>query len=202
MSKTLNHNLKPWAWILLILLVAFIILCNWSCSPAKKLDAAEKRVLADIESVKRVRGATADLFPCSNDTVTNTVHDTTTNTLVKTVSKTDTVIKDGIKYVFNTDTAYFEKERTIYRDRVITDHELTNRQKDSINSLRIQVGFSSGQIAELKSYIKAKGKTITNLWLVISGLILIICILLYFTLKGVITKIPGMVGGLLTKIKS
>ncbi len=154
-----NRKLLP---ILLIILTIFLIWLS-SCSEAKKLQKAENRVLADVESVKRVREKTNQLYPCSNDTVITEIHDSTTVTLTNTVRKTDTVVKNGIKYIFHTDTAFFEKTKTVYQTKVVTDNELTNRQKDTINSLRLREAAHNGTIGEVRDNLTKSNKN-TNKW--------------------------------------
>lgn len=232
MTKTLNHNLKPWVWVILILLVAFFIFCNYGCNVVKqeerKNTTAVNRVNANIELQDKVVSKWKDAHP---EQKKEEIKISEPKTILVNVEKLipDTgyrkKYRDSVLASLKSVTNCIETQKEAYdlgfdvaeqqylknKQKVICPPDTThiffmqdeiNRQKDSNNNLRVQVGFNNGQIAELQGQIKAKGKTITNLWLVISGLIVIVCLLLYFSLKGIITKIPGMVSGVITKIKS
>lgn len=154
MTESDKENAVKWgvATIAFLLMVfIFFITLFMGCSEAKKGQQAVKRVKADIDLLNQVGEAYRALKPCSNDTTTITIHDTTINTLIKTVTKTDTLRQGDTLYIFHTDTAYFEKTKTIFKEKIVTDKELTNRQKDTINSLKIQKGVQDGIIQELRS---------------------------------------------------
>lgn len=137
------------AVFVLVVFIFFITLFA-GCSEAKKGQKAANRVMADVNLLNQVGERYRQLNPCSNDTTTITVRDTTTNTLIKVVTKTDTLKQGDTLYIFHTDTAYFEKTKTIYKEKIVTDKELTNRQKDTINSLRVQQGVKNGIIQQLR----------------------------------------------------
>lgn len=159
-----------------VIIFLCIMIMTGCSSEVNKLQKAENRVLANIESVKRIRAITADIFPCSNDTVVKSIHDTTTNTLIKTVKHIDTLVKDGTKFIFHTDTAFFEKTKTVYETKVVTDKELTNRQKDSLIALHLQIAAQNGAIDEVRTNIsdarKASNKWEFYFWLLLVGAIL------------------------------
>jgi len=166
-----------------IILVAIFICIMWmfvsGCNPEKKIirqdNAAVSRVEAKVELLDRVGEQYRQLHKCANDTITNIIHDTTTTTLIKTVSHTDTVIKNGIKYISLIDTAFFEKEKTVFRDRIVTDHELTNRQKDTIISTRLQIATQNGVISEVRTNLSdQKKKTIKWEWFFYGSLFLLV----------------------------
>lgn len=137
--------------VFVIIVFIFFITLFIGCSEAKKGQNAVNRVKANINLLTQVGESYRSLFPCSNDTITTTIRDTTTNTLVKVVTKTDTLKQGDTLYIFHTDTAYFEKTKTIYKEKIVTDKELTNRQKDTINSLKVQQGVKDGVIQELRA---------------------------------------------------
>lgn len=138
-------------FVFVIITFIFFITLFIGCSEAKKGQNAVNRVKANINLLTQVGESYRSLFPCSNDTITTTVRDTTTNTLIKVVIKTDTLKQGNTIYIFHTDTAYFEKTKTIYKEKIVTDKELTNRQKDTINSLRVQSATKDGVIQELRA---------------------------------------------------
>lgn len=166
MPKTVNPYWRKRLFIIAILLVALLVwLC--SCNPTKKIERddnkAVSRVEAKVELLNRVGEQYRQLKPCSNDTLITRIHDTTTNILTNTIRHTDTITKNGVKYIYVLDTAYFEKTKTIYQDKIVTDHELTNRQKDTINSLRLREAAFSGTIAEVRTNLAEQHKA-TNKW--------------------------------------
>lgn len=147
-KEQVNHHLKILVLAILFALAAYFLT---GCSEAKKGQQAVNRVKADINLLVQVGESYRTLFPCANDTITTIIRDTTTNTLIKVVTKIDTLKQGDTLYIFHTDTAYFEKTKTIFREKIITDKELTNRQKDTINSLRVQQGVKDGIVQELRA---------------------------------------------------
>ena len=96
------------AGILWACIIGLFIFCLTGCNTLKK---AENKVLANIESVKRVRATTDALFPCFNDTILDFIHDSTVIELIQT--HTDTLTLNDTTYVHYFDTVY--KSRTITR---------------------------------------------------------------------------------------
>lgn len=164
---------------MVIVFILFMCYLLSGCNVAKKEQrrdvAAVNRVKADVTLLVQAGEAYRNLFPCSNDSIIKTIHDTTTNTLIKTVRHTDTLIKDGTKYIFHTDTAFFEKTKTVYQNTIVTDHELENRRKDTINSLRLQLATQNGTIGEIRTNLsdarKGANKWHLYFWLLFAGAI-------------------------------
>lgn len=180
MAKTIS---PIWKKIIFYTAIVFLILflswllssCNVAKREAKRDVVAVNRVKADINLLVQAGESYRTLFPCSNDSIIKTIHDTTTNTLTKTVKHTDTVVKNGIQYIFHTDTAFFEKTKTVYQNTIVTDHELENRRKDTINSLRLQLATQNGTIGEIRTNLsdanKGANKWHLYFWLLFAGAI-------------------------------
>lgn len=197
--KDANPHAVKWSSVFLIaiaLLIAAILFfgCNTEKKIIKEDNAAIERSTSKLSNLKRVAEIVRERFPCITDTVTNIVHDTTTNTLVKTVSHIDTILKAGEKYIVFRDTTYYEKGTTIFRDRIVTDKELTNRQKDTINSLRLQLAAQNGLIQEVRTNLSQARKTANKWeWFFYGSLLLLV-------LSHVIRSYVGGWFGSITKI--
>lgn len=146
------------------ILIPITLLLIISCSTEKKNQQAVKRVEANVDLLNQVGEVYRKLAPCANDTVTAWVHDSTTvtNTIVKT--KTDTFTKDGTKYIFRLDTAFFEKTRYQTQTKIVVDREKENRLTDSLNSQKVQLSYYKGRNAELNEDKAALKKSNTKLW--------------------------------------
>ena len=112
-----------------------------SCLNIKK---AENMVLADWESVKRVRATTDALLPCANDTILDFIHDSTVIELIQT--NTDTLTVNDTTYVHYFDTVY--KARTITRNSIITDNRELKKLSDTLTILRISKAESLGSLLQ------------------------------------------------------
>lgn len=152
------------------LLIPITLILLISCSAPKKDQQAVKRVIANVDLLNQVGEVYRNLKPCANDTLTEWVHDSTTVTNTITKTKVDTFIKDGTKYIFRLDTAFFEKTRWQTQTKIVVDREKENRLTDSLNSQKIQLSFYKGRNAELNDQNTFLKRTIRNLWLVIVGL--------------------------------
>lgn len=167
-----NHNLKMIVVAVLFALIAYLLT---GCSEAKKSQKAVNRVKADINLLLQVGEAYRQLKPCANDTITEFIHDSTTTTVIKEVVKKDTIVNGDTVYIITSDTIYSEKTKTIFKEKIITDKELTNRQKDTINSLRVQHGVKDGVIQELRGTISTLKKEKNNLkWYLAGSFLLLI----------------------------
>lgn len=187
--KDANPHAVKWSSVFLIAIALIIVaIIVFGCNPSKKIErqdnAAIERSTSKLSNLKRVAEIVRERFPCINDTVTNIVHDTTTNTLVKTVSHVDTILKAGEKYIVFRDTTYYEKGKTIFRDRIVTDKELTTRQKDTINSLRLQLAAQNGLIQEVRTNLsdarKLANKRNWYIWIIVGLAILSHVVRTYF----------------------
>lgn len=70
MSRSINHNLRPWLWLLLFLLVCVVVSVCTGCNPQKKINKAISTVLTDSTAFDSVGRVHARLNPCINDTAT------------------------------------------------------------------------------------------------------------------------------------
>lgn len=169
--------MKKINWLLLFIIVAvisIILMCLPSCNTVKqeqKKDLkAENRVLGNIESIKRVRNKTNQIFPAINDTVLVAIHDTTTKTLINTIHHTDTLHRKDTTYIFHTDTAEFLKTKTIYRDKIVTDTRLLNELKDSVNAHKLRESAHNGEILQQNNTIKTEHSRCNKwMWLFIAA---------------------------------
>lgn len=155
-----------------------------SCNPDKKIQRdnqkAVARVEANIELVKQVRGNTNPLFPCTADTFTVKVHDTTIVNKVQTKRDTSYQIHNDTVYTFYTDTIYTEKTNTVYSEKVTVDNNALKASNDSLNVYKLSNANKDGQILTLvNEYNSQKGRTDLYFWLFI-GSCLIIVVLIYF----------------------
>lgn len=170
--------------VFVIITFIFFITLFIGCSSGQK---AVRKVLADVDLLNQVGEKYRELKPCANDSVTITVRDTTTNTLIKVVTQTDTLKQGDTLYIFHTDTAYFEKTKTIYKEKIVTDKELTNRQKDTINSLRVQSATKDGVNQELRATNSTLKKENNHLkWYLVGSVLLAI---LSHVLRSYVPKI-------------
>ena len=170
-------NLSEIAKILLIYIIGIVLLiCLWSCNPLKK---AENKVLANVESVKRVRAVTDPLFPCANDSLVF-IHDSAT--VVETTYLRDTLVmqRNDTTFVNYYDTAIVTKLVTKNINTVVTDKHEVNKLQDSINALRLREAKLQGAIHEQRlEYIKVKDSK--SIWRMIA-----ICLFIAFIGSGII----------------
>ena len=170
-------NLSEIAKLLLIYIIGIVLLiCLWSCNPLKK---AENKVLANVESVKRVRAVTDPLYPCANDSLVF-IHDSAT--VVETQYLRDTLIeqRNDTTFVNYFDTAIVTKLVTKTINTVVTDKREVNKHIDSINALRLREAKLQGAINEQRlEYNKAKDSK--SIWRMIA-----ICLFIAFIGSGII----------------
>jgi hypothetical protein len=147
-----------------------------SCLNIKK---AENMVLADWESVKRVRAKTDALLPCANDSLVF-IHDSAT--VVETQYLRDTLIEqhNDTTFVNYFDTAIVTKLVTKTINTVVTDKREVNKHIDSINALRLREAKLQGAINEQRlEYNKVKDSK--SIWRMIA-----ICLFIAFIGSGII----------------
>ena len=149
-----------------VFLLACWVLMMCSCNP---LQRAENRVLANVESVKRVRAATDQLWPCANDSIVF-IHDSTT--VINTEYLRDTLVEvnNDTTFVFYYDTVIVNKKVTKNTQTVVVDKREQNKLIDSINSLRLREAKINGQVSEQRfQYNKMKGER--NLWRIVAAIL-------------------------------
>ena len=170
-------NLSEIANLLLIYIIGILLLvCLWSCNPLKK---AENKVLANVESVKRVRAVTDPLFPCANDSLVF-IHDSATVVETKYLRDTLVMQRNDTTFVNYFDTAIVIKLVTKTINTVVTDKREVNKLQDSINALRLREAKLQGAINEQRlEYNKAKDSK--SIWRMIA-----ICLFIAFIGSGII----------------
>jgi hypothetical protein len=170
-------NLNEVAKLLLIYVIGILlVVCLWSCNPLKK---AENRVLANVESVKRVRAATDPLYPCANDSLVF-IHDSTIVNNTEYIR--DTLVKqiNDTTFVYYYDTAIVYKTNTKTINTVVTDKREVNKLQDSINVMAIREAKLQGAIHEQRlEYNKVKDSK--SIWRMIA-----ICLFIAFIGSGII----------------
>jgi hypothetical protein len=168
-------NISEIAKILLIYIIGIVLLiCLWSCNPLKK---AENKVLADWESVKRVRAKTDVLLPCANDSLVF-IHDSTIVNNTEYIR--DTLVKqiNDTTFVYYYDTAIVYKTNTKTINTVVVDKREVNKHIDSINALRLREAKLQGSIHEQRiEYNKMKGER--NFWRIAAILLFLFIIASY-----------------------
>lgn len=173
-GKEVNYLLAGYV----LLLLAWILLIT-GCNPIRK---AENRVLADVESVKRVRAKTDELFKCANDTILDFIHDTTiterTDTITHVVNGEPVfgkvVVRDTIRQI---------RTRTIQQNHIVVDYREQNKGKDTIQALRIELARKDGQILqEQKNVDAAEDQSTIRLWIILGmGVMLILSFVLHLS---------------------
>jgi hypothetical protein len=147
-----------------------------SCLNIKK---AENKVLADWESVKRVRAKTDVLLPCANDSLVF-IHDSTIVNNTEYIR--DTLVKqiNDTTFVYYYDTAIVYKTNTKTINTVVVDKREVNKDIDSINALRLREAKLQGAIHEQRlEYNKVKNSK--SIWRMIA-----ICLFIAFIGSGII----------------
>ena len=161
--------------LFLFLLICWVLVML-SCNPTKK---AEQRVLANVESVKRVRAATDPLYPCANDSLVF-IHDSTIVNNTEYIR--DTLVKqiNDTTFVYYYDTAIVYKTNTKTINTVVVDKREVNKHIDSINVMAIREAKLQGAIHEQRlEYIKVKDSK--SIWRMIA-----ICLFIAFIGSGII----------------
>jgi len=161
--------------LFLFLLICWVLVML-SCNPTKK---AEQRVLANVESVKRVRAATDPLYPCANDSLVF-IHDSTIVNNTEYIR--DTLVKqiNDTTFVYYYDTAIVYKTNTKTINTVVTDKREVNKHIDIINALRLREAKLQGTIHEQRlEYNKLKDSK--SIWRMIA-----ICLFIAFIGLGII----------------
>lgn len=123
MKKTLNHNLKPYAWLLALIIAMIVAILLAGCYPVKKAEKQTDKAYSHYPAM--VAGKTRAWFPC--------------------VTKDSTVTFDTTKV--NDSTAYFKAKADSLlevKQKVLTERELI--YKDTCTSIKdeYQAGFNLG----------------------------------------------------------
>ena len=199
--------------ILFVLLsICWIVSCNTIKQEQRKDDAAIDRATSKLPNLERVAEIVRKRFPC---VTTETFRDT--GKIIINEVKTqlppvkipfavykwkqisfDTIINGLSIYVDSNGIvisgSYICKEKTIPITTTIKDDELVGRQKDTINSLRIQKAAKDGVISEIRTNLsdqkKESNKWKWYFWLSIAGLIISHVLRSY--IPGWINKVGGM----------
>ena len=148
--------------LFLFLLVLWVLML-FSCNPLQK---AENRVLANVESVKRIRAITDPLWPCANDSLVF-IHDSTT--LTNTEYQRDTLvdIRNDSTFIHYTDTVTITNTKTKVINTVVVDGREVSKHLDSINSLHLQLSISKGTISEQR-FQQNKMQGERNIWRIVA----------------------------------
>jgi alpha-L-arabinofuranosidase len=166
-------NLSEIAKLLLIYLIGIVLLiCLWSCNSVNK-------VLANVESVQKVRAATDPLYPCANNSLVF-IHDSAT--VVETTYLRDTLVmqRNDTTFVNYFDTAIVYKTNTKTINTVVVDKREVNKLQDSINVMAIREAKLQGAIHEQRlEYNKVKDSK--SIWRMIA-----ICLFIAFIGSGII----------------
>jgi hypothetical protein len=166
-------NISEIAKLLLIYIIGIVlVVCLWSCNSVNK-------VLANVESVKRVRAATDPLYPCANDSLVF-IHDSTIVNNTQYIR--DTLVKkiNDTTFVYYYDTAIVTKLVTKTINTVVVDKREVNKDIDSINALRLREAKLQGAIHEQRlEYNKVKNSK--SIWRMIA-----ICLFIAFIGLGII----------------
>jgi hypothetical protein len=166
-------NISEIAKLLLIYLIGIVlIICLWSCNSVNK-------VLANVESVQKVRAATDPLYPYANDSLVF-IHDSTIVNNTQYIR--DTLVKqiNDTTFVYYYDTAIVYKTNTKTINTVVVDKREVNKLKDSINAMAIREAKLQGAIHEQRlEYNKVKDSK--SIWRMIA-----ICLFITFIGSGII----------------
>lgn len=197
MKKNFMKNEISLGGRIIIIALCLIGIAILSCNPAKQLTKAENKVLADIESVKRVRAKTDPLFPIINEIVFT---DTGSTKIIRKDSiinvkeyfpvkvwkraSFDTLI-NGLSFYIDSNgitvtgkylCPSYEKETHV--NGYYLDHRQFNNLKDSLNFYKLQSANLKGQtyqqqtrITELEKQSKWDNQKI---WAIGVGSILVI----------------------------
>ena len=123
MKKTLNHNLKPYAWLIIVIVVTIIVVLLSSCYPLSKAKKQTDKAYDHYPAM--VAGKTRAWFPC--------------NTIDSTVTFDTTNVNDS--------SAYFRAKADSLlkvKQRIVTENEII--YKDTCTSIKdeYQSGFDLG----------------------------------------------------------
>lgn len=148
------------AYIIFILIVVFA-LSQISCSPARQMEKAEQRVLANRESVEKVGREWSKLHPCVPDSIVKFLPGRVdTNTVVKS----DTVVKKDTVYITKTVTktkSTVDTFKITVRDNREIDLLKGDLEKEKAKNTSLQI-----KAAELGAEVeKQKGRKDKWFWL-------------------------------------
>ena len=123
MKKTLNHNLKPYAWLLAVITAAIVAILLSGCYPLKKAEKQTDKAYEHYPAM--VAGKTRVWFPC--------------NTIDSTVTFDTTKVNDSSGY-------FRAKADSLLKvkQRIVTENEII--YKDTCTSIKdeYQSGFDLG----------------------------------------------------------
>lgn len=149
------------------------ILLLSSCATLKDRRAVD-RVTAKRPLLDQVFYEGLKIHPCANDSIYVTKLDTQVIVSTQIEAHRDTIFIKTTKVITRHDTTIIK----------VVDRLKIEVLTDTINSLKEKIGIRDGQITELREVIKSDKKERRNLWLIITGLILIVGVGAYLKLKG------------------
>lgn len=221
MFNNVNHRIRPFLVAAIILGIGWLLFFCFGCNTAKQIERREDKSLGIVQGSPRVfpkaGQAWLDIHPCLIDS--KTIHDTITNRDTVKIEKKifipqmlfknqviDTIMEGISIYADSTGITVKNLNEVVTNTRTVTvkqiDQTRVNNLTDSIHSKEKELAFHAGQNEILQASIKQQGQTITKLWIAMAIAGAFILLLTYFSLKSFITKIPGLVSGAITKIKS
>lgn len=142
--------------------IAFVVILSLvACSEVKQDQKALDRVTAKLPLLERAAEIVRERFPCANAVVNKsdtTIHVDSNFTVIVSSDTISNTIHDTV-----TRTKVILQTQTIHDTATVVDGELTNRQLDTINSLRIQLASCGGQILQQSNVISIENKLV-NKW--------------------------------------
>lgn len=200
--KTLNLNIPPiLKWIVFLLFISLILSALWGCSPAKKLEKSERRVLADIESVKRVRAKTDALFPIISKVVyrdTGSIKITRKDSIINVKeyfpvkvwnrASFDTLINGLSFYIDSNGITVTGKylcpsyDKEIHTNDYFIDERQYKNLQDELAASRLSEAKKDGQIIQLERDNKKLEKQYR--WLLIGVVSFVVLLIIYALYKS------------------
>lgn len=232
MFNNINHRIRPFIYAAIILGIGWLLFFCFGCNPLTKIERddnkAVNRVNASAPLQDKVVSKWKDAHP---ELKTEDIKVSEPKTIFVNVEKLipdtgyrkkyrDSVLAsqkpptnclEAQKEAYDLGFDVAEQEYLKNKQKVICPPDTTrtlfmqneiNRQKDTSNNLRIQIGYYKGINDTRIETIQTLNKQLEKRnWLLILCAVIIV-LLTYFSLKSFITKIPGMVTGAIANIKS
>lgn len=200
MSKKINHHIAKFVYYLVAAIVLFFSFMMFArvLAGCNTINKAERKVLADIESVKRVRAKTDALFPPEIEILINdtgSIRTVIKDSIVEKKSffpvkvwkniQFDTVINGMHFYVDSTGITVSGKYKCQNKIKYIPyeNKRITNNLKDSINKYQVELAGKNGQILESRNTITEQSKTIRTQKILLYVFGSVIAVLLFLFLK-------------------
>jgi hypothetical protein len=206
-----NNNFNPnriWFWFLVWLTLLTIGFLS-SCNPISK---AENRVLADVESVKRVRAKTDELFPCNTEkpepiyirgrdipvlypvidtTKLKALRDSINASKVDLNGYCDTYVDAAYKAGYDNAKADFKQSVRVdtFIKKIPPDTRELKKLNDSLTALRLREAEHKGELAAKDKQIKDANKAKTNWFLIALFSVILLLVIGFLTIYKTITNI-------------